>query len=1036
MQWKEKKISILLFGMFFLFFSLISPIFAQETEEQTQESLRKDQILFKEPTEEELKASKPDTTTEVMDARILSQRGNVFDIEFSLTNGLGIQPDVRYSIRLVDGTTNDFYFATLDEKIYPEIISLGENASLKKQITYTAPEYLSGEYTLSLFASNSSGRLLSLNTVGEGKITLTSSKPFVFIERKSCKLSVKGEAGKEYTLEQGLDVKKEETMLLTCGVKNNTKEKLTLIPTFKTFERNSFGKPIEDIPASQEQFILNAGETKTLTLEVPLANIPQAYDTKLSFTNTENIPSNEIISHYVIQGKSATIGNLLLDKKSYTKGETANVELFWSGSADTFFGSRAGLQEKEDIIASILLLDEKNTPCTQESKTVLNNLNRNKAFIQIPIIAECPSYQAQVDMRDANGNVLAQKTYSFLKVQEKGINDLREKALINEEERNPVFLFLSLSVFLLLVMLILFVVKKRGGRKSVQKIVSFLFFLGFFSVGLMTNVHEADAASQTADYGACVTYYSAKDWKIEDCTQNHKTAFFSKPDGIVWSGAPGTYPAFTFIDYGYTLTISTEKSVYQDNEGIKYNFSLSNVAHGGSLILGQRDLSCPDMAFGCGDIIRYTQNIHWSNASSVISEPALLLGYTHVHYMCYSTNGKPNEFDIPVGMWEQETYGKYGPKFVGKTGINFYVKIKGIYDSQWDSWDGSCGLADRGKYQDKSEIKGSDLCNTYPLPRNGLPTSPLPISSPTTELITLKGNKFTWSCPGNCYGEADQCSADYVVGVCGSANGTHPYYETIFAPGRDQFCSSGTASPVKPIFPNVQGGSVSWTCDKTFCTAYRGLQGVCGSASGNSFETLTPTSPNMCSRGSVTGFKLVGSTFSWVCAGSNGGPNSLPPCSANKSISPPEAINGKCGTNSDNYSCSTNTYPGGGTFCALGTLSPPSPLPDFPVQGGVETWDCLGENDGTKAPGGCIAKRDDVSQVSCKADISCLKGNVSEYDAGQLCGTGNTFAIGGKPKYASGEWTWTCQGNSCTSPPNQTKECKAPQCAKYEEVAP
>lgn len=63
---------------------------------------------------------------------------------------------------------------------------------------------------------------------------------------------------------------------------------------------------------------------------LPKALEPQAYDVKVALKSSENT-SNPIIIHYVLQGISATIQNLSLDKDFYNKGDTATLSFFWSG---------------------------------------------------------------------------------------------------------------------------------------------------------------------------------------------------------------------------------------------------------------------------------------------------------------------------------------------------------------------------------------------------------------------------------------------------------------------------------------------------------------------------------------------------------------------------------------------------------------------------------------------------------------------------------------------------------------------------------
>lgn len=94
----------------------------------------------------------------IRNAKIVSQDGNNFHISFDLINGEGSQTGVRYGVKLVSGAK---YENLIDQKAYPESVSLLSNSSKPIEIDYNAPSSLSGEYTLFLTSNNSSSFPLS-----------------------------------------------------------------------------------------------------------------------------------------------------------------------------------------------------------------------------------------------------------------------------------------------------------------------------------------------------------------------------------------------------------------------------------------------------------------------------------------------------------------------------------------------------------------------------------------------------------------------------------------------------------------------------------------------------------------------------------------------------------------------------------------------------------------------------------------------------------------------------------------------------------
>lgn len=115
-----------------------------------------------------------------------------------------------------------------------------------------------------------------------------------------------------------------------------------------------------------------------------------------------------------------------------------------------------------------------------------------------------------------------------------------------------------------------------------------------------------------------------------------------------------------------------------------------------------------------------------------------------------------------------------------------------------------------------------------------------------------------------------------IDGVCGSANGGN--YETAPSSG---LCQAGNPTTVTP-----SGNYWLWSCEginggqTAACTANRIINGVCGSANGQTFSS--PPTSNLCSSGNASSVTGDGPWY-WTCFGINGGSNDS--CSAQKTAS-------------------------------------------------------------------------------------------------------------------------------------------------------
>ncbi|MEK7636272.1 MAG: hypothetical protein AAB362_01130 [Patescibacteria group bacterium] len=332
-----------------------------------------------------------------------------------ITNKLGNQGDIRYGVRLTkgEGDTQEL----IDTKVYTQALSLKTNQTIKHSIEYTPPGYLQGEYGLFGFLQTSDGLPLASNFLG--KIILKATIPsYLEIKSNTCSLHIQGEPKTTtYAMQQGVDIDQNEVIEGTCVVEAHTTGDTTITPSFVTYQKSVFGEIVSDTKETQKQFSFKKNETKTVSFTLPKASVPQSYDAVFSLISSDGkVVSNEVPIHYVLRGPSATIRNVLLDKDYYTAGDTAHVSVFWTGSADSFFGARKPPTNTTAQNLVISIKDANNAPCSKETRFVIpaNESERNAmADYSLPITNLCANPQVMTQIVDAIDAVLAQKTIGF-----------------------------------------------------------------------------------------------------------------------------------------------------------------------------------------------------------------------------------------------------------------------------------------------------------------------------------------------------------------------------------------------------------------------------------------------------------------------------------------------------------------------------------------------------------------------------------------------------------------------------------------------
>lgn len=213
-------------------------------------------------------------TINIYNSKIVSQDGNKLKIGFEIFNRENVQPDVRYGILLQDEKG-----AIVDEQVYSEALVLNAGQTIKKEIEYDAPGYLNGKYKLWIESKNSEG--LPFANIPVGEVSLQSTGQFLKIDDNSCNFKISGESeDKKYSLIQGVDVARDENLVVFCQVRNDLSQDIVFQSFVKTYYRSQFGDVVSEGKGDQES--LKKGESKNIEIKIPKPDKPQAYDLEIS----------------------------------------------------------------------------------------------------------------------------------------------------------------------------------------------------------------------------------------------------------------------------------------------------------------------------------------------------------------------------------------------------------------------------------------------------------------------------------------------------------------------------------------------------------------------------------------------------------------------------------------------------------------------------------------------------------------------------------------------------------------------------------
>ena len=340
---------------------------------------------------------------DVISADVKKNRDGSLSISFELANKTEfVQPGIVWSVALVKkdqvatlALSEDEYdaaasalYVSADSAVFADTpITLGPSLSRKKTFRYQPPVNLNGEYDVYVTFANSLSLLL--NRIRAGTVEFTSSGERITIQ--GCYLTV-GDAAAQYTNLEGVDIAPGETLVAHCGVESGMPAEISATRVLQTFERrNLYGAEVSRKNGSE---MIIAQNLSQVDIAIPTEKISQGYNAFLWFEKNGVPISNKMELHYVVQGKSAAIQNILPDKESYRVGDTAKMTIFWTESADGFLGvrSRGGKTTLTAPQISVYLQNERGESCTDNISAPLPRIPSAELLfvaVEMPVVRDC-----------------------------------------------------------------------------------------------------------------------------------------------------------------------------------------------------------------------------------------------------------------------------------------------------------------------------------------------------------------------------------------------------------------------------------------------------------------------------------------------------------------------------------------------------------------------------------------------------------------------------------------------------------------------
>lgn len=399
-----KLLKVFSLSLFIFLSFLVAPVFAVNTPASVNPALPSTTV-----SDGPVKPAVILADVNLINSKIVSQNNNTIKISFDLMNGIGVQSGVKYGVKITEGTY------IVDEKIYPELLTLNSNSTISKSITYDAPATIkSGSYDISLSVFNENGFPFGIASLR--KVELKTSSDGLNIDSPSCFLQVVGEKDEPHydPAKRMVDISKDESLRLTCNATNNTDKNILVVPAFETFYRTSYGASVPQIGGDTIGINFNPKETKSFSVILPTVSAPQLYYVNIKLSDN-NVTSNTINIPYILKGTSATIMNLALDKDAYIKGDNATLSFVLDLSQYNPIDSRIKNTNDKSLKFAIKasVINSKGQECISPiNQDLKQDITNPKIDIPVTITNDCKNPKISATLLDQNGNILDSKDFS------------------------------------------------------------------------------------------------------------------------------------------------------------------------------------------------------------------------------------------------------------------------------------------------------------------------------------------------------------------------------------------------------------------------------------------------------------------------------------------------------------------------------------------------------------------------------------------------------------------------------------------------
>jgi hypothetical protein len=323
---------------------------------------------------------------------------NVYYTATLTTNGASTRRTVDGQVEIA--TASGLLVNYSDSKPFNLEASSKTDQEIRLPFNETIP---SGMYYLSVQLKDQNTQPLRFTTT---EAFLNGQGKYLIIDTNSCVLKVNN---RTFPTTQGALVKPNNAPIAECAVTNPSTDPITVRAKVDYAERAvvGFQKAVHEY-SPKETITFNPGQTRTVSTLLPSISQPQVYDGLLYFIDSNSSEISTMTEfRWTIEGPSARIDYVNLDKEYYSQGSTAQVEVKALSSMDLYwrqnsnqgqgFSPQAGTSLINPKMVVLITSDGVQCGTSQvDLPPTTNDMVWPVQKISVPISKNCPNPKVEV----------------------------------------------------------------------------------------------------------------------------------------------------------------------------------------------------------------------------------------------------------------------------------------------------------------------------------------------------------------------------------------------------------------------------------------------------------------------------------------------------------------------------------------------------------------------------------------------------------------------------------------------------------------